>query len=95
MKNEIQGRLITKFAPFGYTLFADDEQGIKSEFRKDGYLLRFAVRLAEGGIVLLWTENQECNLLDKNPPPDVGYRSFYKGPEEFWAAVADIIEGGH
>ena len=99
-KHDLQERLINGFSPLGYELTASDDMGMNNEFRKAGVALRFIVKPAEGGIVLLSTENPDHSLLaptlytlTKNLPTDVEYRTFCGSPSEFWEAVKSITEG--
>lgn len=97
-RHELQERLVNGFKPHGYELYADDNAGINSEFRKPGAALRFCVKYGEGGVLLLWTESPEHDLLDflrkfRKLPQDVDGKSFCGSPEEFWQSVADIVEG--
>lgn len=88
---ELQDRAVKGFERFGYTLAADDGIGIWSEFRKPDTALHFSLRYSEGGVVLCWTDDQECSLLGSKPAPEVSCQSFCGSPEEFWEAVAGIF----
>jgi hypothetical protein len=99
-ENSLQQRLTNGFKPYGYTLTASDDFEMNNEFRKPDTSLRFVVKPGEGGIILCWTVNPDHDLLTptltelmRNMPSDISCQSFWKGPEEFWQAVEDVIAG--
>lgn len=87
-------RLINGFSPFGYSLLENDEDcGIYFEFRKPETALRFAIRGAEGGVILFWTESDAYDLKIRGPLP-VGVKAAgFSDRESFWKTVRDAIAG--
>jgi len=89
-------RLITGFTPLGFNLFANHD-GISYEFRRPETALRFVIRSAEGGVVLLWTKSNDFDLIQpslidifRNIPPDVELKTFSESVD-FWQTVEDIV----
>ena len=93
-EEEFRGRLDAGFNPLDYSFAGYNDYSISFEYRHPDKPLRFAVKYGEGGVVLLWTEEAEMNLLlDRGFPQGVNGRPFSGSPEEFWQAVSDIIDG--
>lgn len=90
-ENEYRKRLEKGFGPLGYC--CTEDKNYSFEFRNPGKPLRFAVKYCEGGVMLFWTEDQQCDLLDRIPSSGVNISVFNGSPEEFWRAVAEIAEG--
>lgn len=93
LEKMFRGRLEAGFNPLDYHFAGFNDYTVSFEFRKPGTPLRFGVKYGEGGVRLLWTEEQSHNLLDRSMPPEVYTKTFSGSPEDFWRAVADIIEG--
>lgn len=94
LEEMFRGRLEAGFNPLGYHFAGFNDFAITFEFRKPESPLRFGVKYAEGGVLLLWTEDKDRDLLDGNiQQTGVNVESFCGSPEEFWRAVKDLTEG--
>lgn len=100
MFNDRLNRLISGFSRFGYKLVCNDDRGHFYEFRKPDTALRFVVRGAEGGVILFWTESDDCDLISpsigsiiRNMPADVK-RESCSDSNKFWRIVADVTTEG-
>lgn len=89
-----RGRLDVGFNPLGFDFAGFGDRYKTFEYRNPNKPLRFAVRYGEGATALLWTNDQETDLLNGTAfPPDVSRKVFSGSPEEFWQAVKDVTEG--
>lgn len=93
LEKMFRGRLEAGFNPLGYHFAGFDNYAVTFEFRKADNPLRFGVKYGEGAVTLLWTEDTDHNLLDRNIPLGVNTKIFCGSPDEFWQSVKDIIEG--
>lgn len=88
-------RLNAGFNPLGYSLTGFADRYRTFEYRHPDKPLRLAVRYGEGATTLLWTTDQESDLLNGTAlPPDVSRKVFSGSVEEFWQAVEEIIKDG-
>lgn len=95
-KNSLAHRLITGFAPFGFSLVATDDWTIY-EFKKPDSAMRFIIKGGEGGVFLIWTELEEFNFMSVekyeffiNIPDGISCDSF-SDSEEFWQKISDLV----
>lgn len=95
LEEMFRGRLEAGFNPLGYHFAGFNDYAVTFEFRKSDSPLRFGVKYGEGGVLLLWTENSDHDLLDRNIQQGVNVETFCGSPDEFWLAVKNIINSSN
>lgn len=91
LEKMFRGRLEAGFNPLNYHFAGFDNYAVTFEFRKAGTPLRFGVKYGEGSVTLLWTEDQDHNLLDRNIQSGVNTKTFCGPPQDFWSFVENLV----